>query len=260
MQPSANQKSVSAARDVNSASTGSSEGPLVGTWSHAATWDDPSVTSRRLGIMAVVGLGFLAVFAIAGGLARNLGNPSCASGAECAQLGARYAQGADGVVKDAALAARLYQRSCDFGNAEGCNGLGLAFEAGAGVPQDYARAMDHFARACSGGFAEGCNNQGALYEHGRGVPVNLGDAQRLYTQACRRGSGVGCSNLGVLYAQGRGVPADPAVASRLFQEACKVGSAVGCNNLVDSTPAPVETVSLDAVSLEPVPSEPAVAP
>lgn len=249
MQPSTNQKSVSAAGKTVAAESATqqaaaqqSEGPLVGTWSHAATWDDPSVTSRRLGIMAVVGLGFLAVFAVAGGLARNLGSAaSCASGAECAQLGTRYAQGADGVTEDDALAARLFQRSCDFGHAAGCNELALAFESGAGVTQDYQRAMDYFARACSGGFAEGCNNQGALFEHGRGVPVNLGDAQRLYTQACRHGSGVGCSNLGVLYAQGRGVPADPAVASRLFQEACKAGSKVGCSNLVDSTPAPLET-------------------
>lgn len=245
MQPSVNQKSRSAspaAAEAAAAQHGS-EGPLVGTWTNAATWDDPSVTSRRLGIMAVVGLGFLAIFAVVGGLARNLGSAStCASGAECAELGARYALGADGVAEDDTLAARLFQRSCDFGHAAGCNELALAFEAGAGVPQDYERAMTYFARACSGGFAEGCNNQGALYEHGRGVPVNLGDAQRLYTQACRHGSGVGCSNLGVLYAQGRGVPADPAVAARLFQEACKAGSTVGCSNLVDSTPAPLETV------------------
>lgn len=245
MQPSANQKSVSGSASstaAESAAAQHSDGPLVGTWTNAATWDDPSVTSRRLGIMAAVGLGFLAVFAVAGGLARNMGSASsCASGEECAQLGTRYAQGAEGVTEDDALAARLFQRSCDFGHAAGCNELALAFEAGAGVPQDYQRAMDYFARACSAGFAEGCNNQGALYEHGRGVPVNLGDAQRLYTQACRHGSGVGCSNLGVLYAQGRGVPADPAVASRLFQEACKAGSKVGCSNLVDSTPAPLET-------------------
>lgn len=253
MQPSAKQKSNSAPAAVHSApALSGSEGPLVGTWSHAAPWDDPTVNSRRLGIMAAVGLGFLAIFAVAGGLARNLGSAaSCASGEECAQLGARYvqaarvegarAEGLADVTPDPALAARLFQRACDFGHAGGCNSLGLAFESGSGVPQDYGRAMDHFSRACSGGFAEGCNNQGALYEHGRGVPVNLGDAQRLYTQACRHGSGLGCSNLGVLYTQGRGVPADPAVASRLFQEACKAGSTVGCNNLVDSTPAPLET-------------------
>ena len=244
----ANQKSVSETRATDGAAlregASQTEGPIVGAWSQPAAWEDPSVTSRRRSIMAGVGLGLLAIFAIAGGLARQFGSASttCATGAECNQLGVSYAQGADGVTADSARAARLFQRSCDLGQAGGCNNLGLAFQGGEGVPQDYERAMDYFARACSAGFAEGCNNQGALYEHGQGVPVNLGDAQRLYTQACRHGSGLGCSNLGVLYAQGRGVPANASEAARLFREACSVGSSVGCNNLVDSTPAPLETI------------------
>lgn len=237
-----NQKSVSETRATGAVPPGGSppgvDAPLVGTWSHTAPWDD-SNTSRRRGIMAGAGLGLLALFAIAGGLARHFGagsSTSCATGAECTQLGVRYAQGADGVTADGPLAARLFQRACDLGHAAGCNNLGLSFQSAEGVPQDFERAMDYFGRACSAGFAEGCNNQGALYEHGQGVPVNLGDAQRLYTQACRHGSGLGCSNLGVLYAQGRGVPTNLAEAARLFREACSAGSSVGCNNLVDSTP------------------------
>jgi len=237
----ANQNSVSETR-ATGGSSAIAEGPIVGAWSNAAPWDDPSVRSRRLGILAGVGLGFLALFAVAVGLALHLdSNLSCASGDACSQLGVRYAQGAGGVSKDEARAARLFQRACELGDAGGCNNLGLAFQSGQGVPQDYERAMDWFERACSGGFAEGCNNQGALYEHGQGAPVNLGDAQRLYTQACRHGSGLGCSNLGVLYAQGRGVAPNPAEAARLFREACNAGSSVGCNNLLDSTPAPLET-------------------
>ena len=247
----ANEKSVSETRATgkvtsNTALSGgvAAEGPIVGTWSNAAPWNDPSVTSRRLSIMAGVGLGFLAMFAVVGALARNLGSSAmaCATGAECTQVGERYAAGSDGLTKDEALGARLFQRACDLGDASGCNKLGLAFESGDGVPQDYERAMDLFSRACSGAFADGCNNQGALYEHGRGVPENLGDAQRLYTQACRHGSGLGCSNLGVLYAQGRGVPANREQAAQLFREACSLGSSVGCNNVVDSNPVPVETI------------------
>jgi hypothetical protein len=238
----ANQKSVSETRTTGDTAA-VTEGPIVGSWSHAAPWDDPTVRSRRLGIMAGVGLSFLALFALMGGLARHFGNSglSCTTGDACTELGVSYAQGAGGVGKDDALAARLFQRACDLGDASGCNYLGLAFQSGQGVPQDYERAMDWFGRACSGGFAEGCNNEGALYEHGQGVPENLGDAQRLYTQACRHGSGLGCSNLGALYAQGRGVAPNPAEAARLFREACNAGSSVGCNNLLDSTPAPLET-------------------
>jgi TPR repeat protein len=242
MQSSTNQNSVSGA-PANANGRGpvaagpvaaGSDVPLVGTWSHAAPWNDASVGSRRLSIMAGVALGFLGILAVAGALARNLGATSCATGAECSQLGVRYAQGAEGIQEDDALAARLFQRGCELGSAAACNNLGLAFESGEGVPQDYERSMEFFGRACSGGFAEACNNQGALYEHGRGVPVNLGDAQRLYTQACRHGSGLGCSNLGVLYAQGRGVAVDREEAARLFRAACTAGSSVGCNNLVDS--------------------------
>jgi TPR repeat protein len=243
----ANQKSVSETRATGSVASNTAasdgvaaEGPIVATWSNAAAWDDPSVTSRRLSIMAGVGLGFLAIFAVVGVLARN--TATCDGGAECTQLGERYTAGSDGVTKDEALGARLFQRACDLGDASGCNKLGLAFESGEGVPQDYERAMDLFSRACSGGIADGCNNQGALYEHGRGVPENLGDAQRLYTQACRHGSGLGCSNLGVLYAQGRGVPMNREQATQLFREACSLGSSVGCNNVVDSNPVPVETI------------------
>ena len=245
----ANQKSVSQTRATGVASNTAAsdgvaaDGPIVGTWSNAAPWDDPGVTSRRLTIMAGVGLGFLAIFAVVGALARNLGGAmACSNGADCTQLGERYVAGSDGVTKDEALGARLFQRACDLGDASGCNKLGLAFEGGEGVPQDYERAMDLFSRACSGGFAEGCNNQGALYEHGRGVAENLGDAQRLYAQACRHGSGLGCSNLGVLYAQGRGVPVNREEAAKLFREACSLGSSVGCNNVVDSNPVPVETI------------------
>jgi hypothetical protein len=234
----ANQKSVSETRATGGVAT---EGPIVGTWSNAAPWNDASVNSRRLSIMGGVGLGFLAIFAVVGALARNT-STACDSGAECTQLGERFAAGSGGVTKDEALGARLFQRACELGDASGCNKLGLAFESAEGVPQDYERAMDLFSRACSGGFAEACSNQGALYEHGRGVPENLGDAQRLYTQACRHGSGLGCSNLGVLYALGRGVPVDREEAAQLFREACSLGSSVGCNNVVDSNPVPVETI------------------
>jgi uncharacterized protein len=247
MQSSANHKSAlgaPAGQAVagHTAPVAGAEGPFLDTWSHAAPWNDTSVTSRRLGILAGVALSLVGVLAVAAGLARHFGGPAatCATGAECAQLGAQYANGTDGLVENDALAARLFQRSCDLGDAAGCNNLGLAFESGDGVTQDYQLAMDYFSRACSGGVAEGCNNQGALYEHGRGVGVNLGDAQRLYTQACRHGSGLGCSNLGVLYAQGRGVPADAALAASLFREACSAGSSVGCNNVIGSDPAVTE--------------------
>lgn len=261
MQPSVNQKSVSGlvpteVAGVNAAGpdpvTSETWTPVEGAWSQAAPWNDTSLRSRRVSILAGVGLGFLAVLAVGGALARQLGGLElgCSDGTDCNRLGvllsqvesaspasgssASSASGASAASADFPQAARLFQRACDLGYAGGCNNLGLAFEGGRGVPQDYERAFALFERACSGGFAEGCNNQGALYEHGLGVPANLGDAQRLYAQACRHGAALGCSNLGVLYAEGRGVVADPAQAEQLFSDACNAGSLVGCNNLFEA--------------------------
>jgi TPR repeat protein len=253
MQPSVNQNSGSDSVSHRAAGAGAEQQesftPVVGAWSEAAPWNDMSLRSRRVSIVAGVGLGFLTVLAVGGALLRQMGGSgsSCTDGAECNRLGVLNSRGASSspatsgselgsaaVAQDLPQAARLFQRACDLGHAGGCNNLGLAFESGQGVPQDYERAFTLFEHACGGGFAEGCNNQGALYEHGQGVPVNLGDALRLYAQACNHGSALGCSNLGVLYAEGRGVRPDPAEAVQLFTEACSAGSSVGCNNLFEA--------------------------
>jgi len=205
-------------------------------WSQTAPWNDASLGPRRLGIIAGVGLGLLALVAFAGAISRNIGRSElgCKSGADCNRAALSVAQGMGGQAPDAARAARLYQRGCNLGDGAACNNLGLAFQSGRGVPLDEVQAFSFFELGCSRGAAEGCNNQGAMYEHGSSVPANLGDALRLYTQACRHGSALGCSNLGVLYAEGRGVATDRAEALRLFEESCNAGSSVGCNNLAQS--------------------------
>jgi TPR repeat protein len=214
-------------------------GPDAGSVLEPVTaWKEAAAASERWWVMVGAGLGLLAFVAIGGATLRALSGPSpetlCSDGVSCNAAGVSYAENVEASEDDLNLAARLFQRSCDFGHAPACNNLGVAHESARGVPQNYERAMLAFERACSLGFAEGCSNQGTLYEHGRGVAANLGDAQRLYNLACRRGSALGCSNLGVLYANGRGVNADDAVAARLFAQACTAGSEVACANLLAS--------------------------
>jgi TPR repeat protein len=215
---------------------------MVSAWNRTTPWNEVARMSRPLGAGAAVALALLAcvtlVSATVRGLSRDSLAASCKTSSECNALGARFAEGAQGGPKDAALASLLFQRACDLGSPAGCNNLGLAYKRAQGVPEDHALAMTSFERACSGGLSEGCSNQGVLYEHGLGVSVNLGDAQRLYQQACRRGSALGCSNLGALYAQGRGVVANDQAAARLFGEACSAGSAIGCSNLFEFEPHP----------------------
>lgn len=234
------QSTSNGASEGGRASTPStSQGPDAGSVLEPVTaWKEAAAASERWWIMMGAGLGLLACVAVGSAAVRALSGSAsgtgCSDGVTCNAAGVGYTSAPEASDDDLALAARLFQRSCDLGHGPGCNNLGLAHDEGRGVPIDHERSMVAFERACSLGFAEGCSNQGALYEHGRGVATNLGDAQRLYTTACRRGSALGCSNLGVLYSKGLGVNEDETVATRLFAGACTAGSDVGCTNLLAS--------------------------
>ena len=59
--------------------------------------------------------------------------------------------------------------SCDDGNATACNHLGFMYENGEGVTRDPARAASLYQQACDGGYAEACNDLGLMYRNGRTV-------------------------------------------------------------------------------------------
>jgi acyl-CoA synthetase (AMP-forming)/AMP-acid ligase II len=73
--------------------------------------------------------------------------------AACADLGARSTHG-DGVPRDTALAARLFQRACANGAMEACTDLGILYEVGEGVSRDETRAERLFQLACNGGAGD----------------------------------------------------------------------------------------------------------
>ena len=62
----------------------------------------------------------------------------------------------EGVTRDPARAASLYQQACDGGAVESCYNLGVLYENGAGVTRDLARAASLYQQACDGGLAQGC--------------------------------------------------------------------------------------------------------
>ena len=88
--------------------------------------------------------------------------------------------------------------------------------------EDYARACFHF------GNAVGCNNLGVMYSKGIGVRQDYNKANELYRKACDMGNGGGCYNLGSSYAFGHGVQEDVVKALELFGRACNLGSQEGC--------------------------------
>lgn len=139
----------------------------------------------------------------------------------------------------AAIAAGLgeYERQCNAGNGERCNGLGAMYANGQGVPVDAAKAVALYQRACDAGFAFGCTNLGSSYKKGRGVVVDPAKAATGYQRGCDGGSSFGCAQLALMYTDGDGVSANPAKAAALYERACNgsaafdSGAAFGCLNL-----------------------------
>ena len=85
-------------------------------------------------------------------------------------------------------AMKLFQKSCDSGNNDGCNNIGLLYIQGKGVNQDYSKAIEQFQKACDGGNGSGCFNLGIIYEKGKGVNQDYTKAIEVYKKACDNGN------------------------------------------------------------------------
>ncbi len=69
------------------------------------------------------------------------------------------------------------------------------YAVGQGVPRDLAKAAHLYQKACDGGYAASCYSLGSLYDEGRGVPRDETAAAQLYQKACAGGSEQACSSL-----------------------------------------------------------------
>lgn len=157
---------------------------------------------------------------------------SCDSGERqgCNNLGLMYYNG-EVAAKDLGRAANLFKRACDAGGPGGCMNLGMMYVKGEEVPKDPERAADLFKRACDGNVSGGCVNLGLMYAKGESVQQDLIRAAGLYLRACDGGNGVGCNLLGLLTEHGRGVPKDLSRAADFYKKSCAAGLDVGCENL-----------------------------
>ena len=174
---------------------------------------------------------------LAGQDVQGLGR-SCNAGdmQSCDDLGIMYEGGAR-VTRDAARAVNLFQQACDGGLMLACTHLGLVLQRDDPDPdviRDVETAAFLYERACDGGETLGCANLGVSYERGDGVIQDQARAVRLYEQACGDGQMLGCSNLGSMYRTGRGVAVDLGAAASLYFLACAGGTMVSCVNLAVS--------------------------
>jgi TPR repeat protein len=139
-----------------------------------------------------------------------------------------------------ARAARLEERACDLGAAEGCV---AALRSAAP-----ARADALLARACRLGVEdacvaasapaldarcarddrESCLALGTLLQEGRFLPANGARAAALYARACDAALAAACVRLGILYRFGAGVGVDERRAGGLLERGCALGDADGC--------------------------------
>jgi TPR repeat protein len=81
----------------------------------------------------------------------------------------------EGVAKDPARAAGLYDQACEGGDINGCSN-----EEG------------HYSKACEGGDANGCSFLGDYYRAGIGVAKDPDKARQFLTKGCNMGDQVGC--------------------------------------------------------------------
>ncbi len=79
-----------------------------------------------------------------------------AHGASCGNLGGVYETGEQGLERDIARAAVLYERACNLRDANGCWRLGILYENGSTLEQDFVRALTAYEFACEEGITEAC--------------------------------------------------------------------------------------------------------
>ena len=146
-------------------------------------------------------------------------------------LGAMYSNGW-GVAPDNEVAVRWYRRAVAQGNARAQNGLGSMYRDGlGGVLQDDTEAVRWFRLSAEQGSARGQTSLGWMFEHGRGVPQDYEEAIRWYRHAAEQGYASAEIYLGYMYADGRGVRQDYETAVRWYRRAAAQEDAWSQNSL-----------------------------
>jgi len=91
----------------------------------------------------------------------------------------------------------------------------------------YSDARADFDRSCQAGEADGCNYLAFLYAEGLGGPRDVQQAGDIYVRLCAKENAAGCSNLGQLYENDR----NDTKARLYFKKACDGGYAEACRKL-----------------------------
>ena len=136
----------------------------------------------------------------------------------------RILEAGDGVPKNEAKAAELYEQAMLQGSVEGRFFLGVCYEMGTGVEKNEKKAVALYEAGVKDGDVNSMNNLGVCYEEGIGVAVDAKKAVELYLLAGKDGDGDAKFNLAECYENGVGVEKDLAKALSLYNEAAAKGN------------------------------------
>jgi TPR repeat protein len=190
----------------------------------------------------------------------------------CNQAATIYAEGKL-VPADPAKAARYFDRSCEYGDLEGCANLALlhrastnsgsagdvahalsvleescahapdgricylvgqSYDDGRDRPVDKAKARQFYEQGAALGDLASCKSAARMQLAGEGGPVDHPAAARWLQKAVDQQDGMSCLYLARLYHQGDGVPKDEQRATALLEQACKLGVQPACDILKQS--------------------------
>ena len=134
--------------------------------------------------------------------------------------------------------ARLFQLSCEGGNAKACDETGNAYYTGAGVSESDERAAYYFGLACDGDVANGCSYAGSILSNQNNLEKAneyYAHARKIYQSACERNDEDGaCWRLGDLWNSGHGGPKDKSQAASLYLKSCSGENSTGCKSMGDA--------------------------
>ena len=128
--------------------------------------------------------------------------------------------------KDYKLAAELFRKAADQGDAKAQYNLGMAYDTGQGVDQDYTLAAQWYRKAALQGLPQAQNNLGILYKQGQGVTHDYGQAVDWFLKAADQGFPQAQHNLGLAYRDGQGVKKDATQAALWLRKAAEQGDEV----------------------------------
>ncbi len=133
----------------------------------------------------------------------------------------------DGYKKDPQMAARLWAKAAEKGNAKAQLNFGLCFLEGKGVAKDGATGVQWIRKAAEAGLPDAEFEMGFLLSNGIGVPQSPAEAIRWYLKAAEKGVSRAFANLGYCYSEGVGVPKSQTESAYWIRMASESGEFTG---------------------------------